>query len=134
MTDKITELLAESRRIEENEPHLTAWNNKRAVKYADDAAEAWRSATSGEHPRMLEGLSAKHSAAADALASLPRMRRALEAVLALHRPVFRHSGQRPTGYENLTGHEKYDCGHCPPVDYPCPTVRAIESALTEEDS
>jgi hypothetical protein len=49
---------------------LASWQNRRSVKYADDAREAWRSATSGEHARTLEDLSARHSDSADTIRAL----------------------------------------------------------------
>ena len=49
---------------------LATWNNKRSVHYADQAAEAWRSSTSGDHARMLETISAKHGDTADGILAL----------------------------------------------------------------
>lgn len=56
----------------------------------------------------------------------PRMREALDAVLALHRPVYR-SAVTSTGKAELP---KPGCVLCR-VESPCSTVRAIESALAE---
>lgn len=61
---------------------LVAWNNKRAVHYSDEAARAWRGATSGEAARMLEGLSAQHSATADRLEAEHKRAEAAEENLA----------------------------------------------------
>lgn len=66
---------------------------------------------------------------AAARADVPVMADALLRVLDIHPMVFRHTGKRPTGAENLSGFEQYDCGHCK-SPWPCATVRAV----TGEDS
>ena len=65
---------------------LATWNDKRSVHYADQAAEAWRSSTSGVHARMLETISAKHGDTADGilalLAALKEARERLDLIAA----------------------------------------------------
>lgn len=132
MSDKITEFLSESQRIEEEAtpgPWTVGWGGDGAwVTFLDAEGERGRGPVISSRPEVasleVERLDADADFIAHARAALPKMRRALEAVLEMRAklPDYDYPDNLPT---------EFDAGY---VDGVLAARRAIESALAEEES
>lgn len=82
------------------------------------------------HSAATEGPWETSSAERDAFYNLPTLLTAVERVLERHRPVRGETRRSPdvcAECDELIGEPGYDCGGV--VDWPCPTVQDLKSAI-----